>query len=181
MTKRILAFAASNSSISINRTLVNYAASLLQDVEVETLNIHDYEMPIYSHDRQEESGIPQLAHDFLAKIGAVDALIVGFAEHNGLYTAAFKNLFDWCSTLGGEVFQNRPMVLTATSTGPGGAARVLGVAETAFPLFAGDVRAAFSLPLYDENFDPSDNDGIGKITDPELDAKLHTAMAKLLD
>ena len=179
MTKRILAFSASNSSVSINRTLVNYAASLAQGADIETLDIHDYEMPIYSHDRHEEGGVPQLAHDFLAKIGAVDALIIGFSEHNGLYSAAFKNLFDWCSTLGSEVFQHKPMVLTATSTGPGGAARVLGVAEAAFPLFAGDVKATFSLPLYDKKFDASANDGVGRITDAELDNELRAAIAKL--
>ncbi len=175
MTK-VLAFAASNSSISINRTLVDYAASLLDGVEVETLDIHDYEMPIYRHDREEESGIPQLAHDFLARVGEADAIIIGFAEHNGLYSAAFKNLFDWCSRVGRDVFQSKPMLLTSTSTGPGGAGRVLALAETAFPHFGGEVKAAFSLDLYDQKFDAAS----GKITDPDKDAELKAALAKLL-
>ena len=59
MTKKVLVFAASNSSVSINRQLVTYAASLLEDAEIETLDIHDYEMPIYRHDREEAEGIPQ--------------------------------------------------------------------------------------------------------------------------
>ncbi|MEM6495071.1 MAG: NAD(P)H-dependent oxidoreductase, partial [Pseudomonadota bacterium] len=42
---RLLAFAASNSSRSINRQLVTYAASLADFAEIETLDIHDYEMP----------------------------------------------------------------------------------------------------------------------------------------
>ncbi|MEO9461230.1 MAG: NAD(P)H-dependent oxidoreductase [Marinomonas sp.] len=175
MTK-ILAFAASNSSVSINRTLVDYAASLADGAQIITLDIHDYEMPIYRHDREEADGIPQLAHDFRARVGEADAIIVGLAEHNGLYCAAFKNLFDWCTRLGGGVWQDKPMLLTATSTGQGGAGRVLALAETAFPHFAGDVRAAFSLPHYDEKFDAE----AGKITDADKDAELRTAVAKLL-
>jgi NAD(P)H-dependent FMN reductase len=175
MTK-VLSFATSNSSVSINRTLVDYAASLLDGAEIESLDIHDYEMPIYRHDREEESGIPQLAHDFLAKIGEADALIIGMTEHNGLYTAAFKNLFDWCSRIGREVFQSKPILLTATSTGPGGAGRVLALAETAFPHFGGEVKATFSLDLYDEKFDAES----GTISDAEKDAELRAALAKLL-
>ena len=81
---RILAFAASNSSVSINRQLAEYAGRLAEDrgATVETLDIHDFEMPIYRHDREEAEGIPQLAHDFLARIAAVDAVIVSFAENN---------------------------------------------------------------------------------------------------
>lgn len=173
---KLLAFAASNSSVSINRTLVDYAVTLAEGAAAEMLDIHDYEMPIYRHDREEANGIPQLAHDFLAQIGAADALIIGFAEHNGLYSAAFKNLFDWCSRLGRDVFQDKPMLLTSTSTGPGGAGRVLALAATAFPGFGGDVRATFSLPLYDQAFDAE----TGTITDPDKDAELKAAVAKLL-
>ena len=66
---RILAFAASNSSVSINRQLVEYAASLADGAEVELLDIHDYEMPLYRHDREEEAGIPQLAHSLAQSLG----------------------------------------------------------------------------------------------------------------
>ncbi len=176
MAMKILAFSASNSSVSINCALVNYAASLAQGAEITKLDIHDYEMPIYRHDREEESGIPQLAHDFLAQIGEADALIIGMTEHNGLYTAAFKNLFDWCSRIGREVFQGKPILLTSTSSGPGGADRVLDLSEKAFPHFGGEVRAAFSLPLYGEKFDAA----AGRITDAEKDAELRAAVAKLL-
>ncbi len=176
MTSKILAFAASNSSVSINRTLVDYAATLAEGAEITTLDIHDYEMPIYRHDREEADGIPQLAHDFLAQVGAADVLIIGFAEHNGGYTVAFKNLFDWCSRIGPAVWQDKPMLLTATSTGQGGAGRVLAFAEGAFPIFSGDVRAAFSLPHYDEKFDAE----AGRITDADKDAELRAAVAKLL-
>jgi len=175
MTKKVLVFAASNSSVSINRQLVTYAASLLEDAEIETLDIHDYEIPIYRHDREEADGIPQLAHDFLARIAAADALLISFAEHNGSYSAAFKNLFDWCSRIGREVWHNKPMVLLSTSPGPGGAGRVLGIAETAAPHFGGNVLGTCAVPGFFQAFD-SENQCL---TDPALESELRAAVAKL--
>ncbi|WP_209348378.1 NAD(P)H-dependent oxidoreductase [Pontixanthobacter sp. CEM42] len=175
MAKTILAFAASNSSVSINRQLVNYAASLIDGADIETLDIHDYEMPIYRHDREEADGIPQLAHDFLARIAVVDALVVSVAEHNGSYAAAFKNIFDWCSRVGREVWQNKPMVLLSTSPGPGAAGRVLAMAETAAPHFGGNVLGTLAVPKFDENFDSEE----GVLTNASLDADLRALLAKL--
>ena len=172
---RILAFAASNSSVSINQQLAAYAASLASGAEVEMLDIHDYEMPIYRHDREEADGIPQLAHDFLAKIGSADALIISFAEHNGNYTAAFKSLFDWCSRLGREVWQSKPMLLLATSPGGRGGRSVLDIATAAAPRFGAEVVGRLSVPSFGENFDS----GAGKLLDKELDAELRALVTKL--
>lgn len=174
---RILAFSASNSSTSINRRLVEYAASLADGAEVETLDIHDYEMPLYRADREEADGIPQLAHDFLARVGAVDAIIISFAEHNGIYTAAFKNLFDWCSRVGREVWQGKRMLLLATSPGGRGGQGVLEFASNAMPRFGGEVVGHMSVPSFGENFDSE----AGRLTNAELDAELRALVGKLLD
>ena len=170
---RILAFAASNSSVSINRQLAEHAASLVEGAQVETLDIHDYEMPLYRHDREVADGIPQLAHDFLARIAAVDAVIISFAEHNGGYTAAFKNLFDWCSRVGREVWQGKKMVLLATSPGGRGAGGVLEFAVAAMPRFGGDVVGHLSVPSFGENFADSG------LSDAALDAQLRAVLAQL--
>ena len=170
---RILAFAASNSSVSINRQLAEHAASLVEGAQVETLDIHDYEMPLYRHDREVADGIPQLAHDFLARIAAVDAVIISFAEHNGGYTAAFKNLFDWCSRVGREVWQGKKMVLLATSPGGRGAGGVLEFAVAAMPRFGGDVVGHLSVPSFGENFADSG------LSDAGLDAQLRAVLAQL--
>ncbi len=172
---RVLAFAASNSSVSINRQLVEYAASLAEGAEVETLDIHDYEMPIYRHDREEADGIPQAAHDFLARIGAVDALIISLAEHNGAYPAAFKNLFDWCSRIGRDVFQNKPMVLLATSPGGRGGQSVLEFAVGSMPRFGAELIGHLSVPSFYDAFDSE----AGRLKDSELDTQLRELVAKL--
>ncbi|MEL7444744.1 MAG: NAD(P)H-dependent oxidoreductase [Pseudomonadota bacterium] len=175
MTKRVLAFAASNSSKSINRQLVDYAASLIEDAATEFLDIHDFEMPLYRSDREETDGIPQLAHDFLARLAAVDAILVSFAEHNGAYPAAFKNLFDWCSRIQREVWQNKPVVMLATSPGAGGAARVLDFAVNAAPNFGGEVLGQLAVPKFNEVFDGETN----RLADEELDAQLCELLARL--
>ncbi|MBV7257990.1 NADPH-dependent FMN reductase [Erythrobacter crassostreae] len=172
---RILAFAASNSSVSINQQLAAYAASLAEGAEIEMLEIHDYEMPIYRHDREEESGIPQQAHDFLAKVGSADALIISFAEHNGIYTAAFKNLFDWCSRVGRDVWRDKPMVLLSTSPGGRGGKGVLEFATGHMPRFGGNLVGYLSVPSFGENFDT----GAHKLIDDTLNTQLRGLIAML--
>ena len=177
---RILAFAASNSSKSINKQLVAHAADVLKadiitDADIEMLDINDYEMPIYSSDREEAGGIPDLAHQFAAKIGAADAPLISFAEHNGYYSAAYKNLFDWTSRIDGKVYQDKPMVILATSPGPGGAASVLGSAKTSAPYFGADVKADLSVASFYDVFDMEN----GRIKDADIQAKLEAALATL--
>jgi NAD(P)H-dependent FMN reductase len=172
---KILAFAASNSSKSINRQLIRYATSMLNSAEVEIIDIHDYEMPLFSEDREAELGHPQQAHDFRRKIGDCDAVVISFAEHNGSYTAAWKNLFDWASRIDRDVFQGKKMVYLATSPGPGGGANVLAQATASAPHFAGDVTASLSVPDFYDNFD-SDNSRIKNAT---LDAELIAVMQSL--
>jgi NAD(P)H-dependent FMN reductase len=172
---KVLAFAASNSKKSINRTLATYAASLVDGALVEVLDIHDYEMPIFSEDREEELGQPEEAKRFFRKIGDADAIVVSYAEHNGSYSAAYKNLFDWASRIDSKVFQNTPMLILATSPGPGGAANVLSLAETSAPHFAGDVRGSISVPSFHKNFDVETNE----ISNPHIRSQIEQGARSL--
>lgn len=172
---KILAFAATSSTKSINHQLVSYAASQLAEAETELLNLNDYELPIYSEDREAELGQPALAKAFLDKIGNSDAVMIAFAEHNGSYTAAYKNIFDWASRTNPKVFQNKPMILLATSPGPGGAASVLAAATASAPFFDGVVKASLSVPSFYDNFDNEQ----GRITNDEINMQLLTAVNSL--
>jgi chromate reductase len=172
---KILAFAASNSGKSINKQLVAYAASLVEDAEVEALDLNDYELPLFSEDREKELGHPELAQAFLAKIAASNALLISFAEHNGSYSAAWKNLFDWSSRIGKKVFQDKPMVLLSTSPGPRGGASVLAAATGSAPFFGGNVKASLAIPSFYENFDVE----LGMLRNGELNARLIEAVSRL--
>ena len=152
---KILAFAATNNSQSINKQLVQHATSLV-DAEVELLDLNDYEMPIYSQDREQANGIPQEAQRFFDKIGQADVVVISFAEHNGSYTAAYKNLFDWTSRMDKKIWSDKQVFLLATSPGGRGGKTVLGSAVSSFPHQGAAVVASFSLPSFFQNFSAED-------------------------
>ncbi|RBW47522.1 NADPH-dependent FMN reductase [Psychromonas sp. B3M02] len=172
---KVLAFAASNSENSINQKLAAYTASLITDAEVELLDINDYEMPIYSIQREVKLGKPQQALDFYDKITEADAIIISFAEHNGSYTAAYKNLFDWTSRIDMKVYQDTPMLMLGTSPGPGGAASVLASASGSATYFAADVKGELSVPNFFDVFDIVTN----KVVNKQLQASLIELVGKL--
>ncbi|GGN21100.1 MULTISPECIES: NADPH-dependent FMN reductase [Marinomonas] len=150
---KILAFGTSNSKHSINKKLAFYAAQQINNADVSLIDINDFEMPIYSEDKEKESGIPQLAHDFYNAIGEANTIIISFAEYNGSYTSAYKNLFDWTSRIDMKVFQNKAVIMLSTSPGPGGAQSVLATAQASAPYFAANLVGALSLPSFFDNFD----------------------------
>jgi len=179
MTYKIVAFAGSNSAQSINKRLVTHAADVLNasvpgGVDTDILDLNDYEMPIYSPERQ-AAGFPPQAQAFFDKIGSADALIVSLAEYNGSYAAAFKNIFDWCSRIDMALFQQKPMLLMATSPGPGGGQHVHGAAMASFPFFGANVVASFQFGPFGEHFDID----AGRLTSDDKVAELQAAVSAL--
>ena len=151
--KKIVAFGASNSKKSINKKFANYAATLIPNSTIELLDLNDYVMPIYSEDIQEEYGIPELAHSFKKTLRESDGIVISFAEYNGSYTAAFKNIFDWISVIDRDVWCSKPMLLLATSPGPRGGTDVLESAHKRIDHGNKNTVLAFSVPSFGKNFD----------------------------
>jgi len=173
---KIVAFAASSSRKSINKQLVTYAVGLLKDSQSEILDLNDYELPLFSEDREAELGQPTLAKEFLSKITESDAIIISFAEHNGSYSSAYKSLFDWCSRINPKVFQGKPMVLLSTSPGPRGAGSVLATAAASASYFDGVVKATLSVPSFYDNFDMES----GTVSNRDINAQLVSAVQSLI-
>lgn len=149
---KILAFAGSTSSTSINRELVKFVLKDFREEEVNLIDLNDFTMPVFSVDL-EKKGFPDEAHSFLKRIEECDVIICSLAEHNRSYSSAFKNVFDWASRINVKVFQNKPMLLMSTSPGGYGGGNVMNTARTFFPQFAADIKDTFSLPKFYENFD----------------------------
>lgn len=148
---KLVAFAGSNSSTSINRELVRFALTLLPDFEVNLLDLNDFEMPIFSVDREQE-GYPRQVNAFLKAMSEADGIIYSMAENNRSYSVAFKNVFDWASRITNDIFAQKPMLLMSTSTGKFGGSRVMDAAKKLFPTFGADVVETFSLPMFNDNF-----------------------------
>ncbi|TVP44062.1 MAG: NADPH-dependent FMN reductase, partial [Halomonas sp.] len=49
---KVLAFGASNSKSSINKKLAFYAAQQINDADISLIDLNDFEMPIFSEDRE---------------------------------------------------------------------------------------------------------------------------------
>lgn len=171
---KIIVFGASSSKKSINKRLATYASTYFQGDEIEILDLNDFELPVFSVDLQAENGIHQNAIRFYNKLQSADLIIISMAEHNGSYTAAFKNLLDWMSRYESKVFGNKPMLLLSTSPGGRGGKGVMDAALVRFPIHGAEIIAHFSLPKFNENF----VDGQG-ITDPVLKAEFEEAIEKV--
>ena len=150
--KKIVALGGSNSRQSINKELAEYTANKIVDSETIVADLNAFELPLYGIDLENEIGIPDNAHKLNALLEDADGIVVSMAEHNGSYTAAFKNAIDWLSRINQKVWKDKPMFLMAASPGPRGGATVLNTANMAFPFFGGNVIADFSLPSFYDNF-----------------------------
>ncbi len=151
---KILAFGASSNSNSINQKLALYAASQFTNASIETIDLNEFEMPLYSLDKEKTIGIPTAAKIFMDKIKEAEFIIISLAEHNGSYSVVFKNLFDWASRVNIKTFMGKPMLLMATSTGKRGGKSVLEAALSRFPYHDGKIIATFLLPEFNKNYNP---------------------------
>lgn len=165
---KIFAFAGSSSSTSINKQLVKFVLNNFQKEEINLIDLNDYLMPVFSVDL-EKKGFPDEAHRFLKNIEECDVIICSLAEHNRSYSAAFKNIFDWCSRINVKVWQNKKMFLMTASPGGFGGGNVMAEAQKFFPQFAADIKETFSLPKFYENFDEENG-----VIDPKLLADLNS-------
>ena len=165
--KRIITLGGSSSSTSINKQLAEYAGRQVKGAEVVNLDLRDYELPLYSVDYENENGF---SADLLAleqQIIDCDGLILSLAEHNGAYSAAFKNAFDWLSRRESKVWRDKPMLLLSTSPGARGGQSVLEIAKSRFPFNGGNIVSSMSFPLFNQNFES------GVVTDESLRKELH--------
>ena len=151
--KKIVVIGASSSSKSINRKFAKYAANSLKfDCKIQELVLNDFEMPIYSEDLERDFGVPEKAINFKRVISNSDGIIISFAEHNGSYTSAFKNIFDWISVIEQDVWSSKPLLLLSTSTGSNGGKIVLKHAHKRFSFNYKFSIPFFSLPDFHSNF-----------------------------
>lgn len=150
---KIVALGASSGKDSINKQFAIFTANQFDNAEIEIIDLNDYLLPLFSVDLEKEKGVPEKAKQFYSKLQTADLLIISLAEHNGTYTAVFKNLFDWVSRHQVQMFAGRKMFLLSTSTGIRGGLGTMEAALSRFPRHGAEIPAHFSLPKFNENFD----------------------------
>ncbi|RLD25640.1 MAG: NADPH-dependent FMN reductase [Bacteroidetes bacterium] len=150
--KKILAFAGSNSSTSINHTLVSFVASQINDHDVKVIRLSDYPLLMYGEDLEKNEGFPSQLEELLNEIKSADGLIISVNEHNSGVSAFFKNVVDWLSRIDRNYSEGKKILVMSTSPGKRGGMSALDYIKGVLPRTGGEVVDAFSFPSFYENF-----------------------------
>ncbi len=151
--KKILAFAGSNSSTSINHKFITHIANRINGHEIKIIRLMEYDIPMFSVDKESASGFPLDIQVIKNLISEHDALMISVNEHNGAVSAFFKNILDWLSRLDKNFLADKKILLVSTSPGARGAASSLEYTKGILPRFGGQVIESFSFPSFNDNFD----------------------------
>lgn len=150
--KKILAFAGSNSSNSINKQLVDYAATLIEGVDV--IDLRDYDAPIYSSDLEQSSGLPENIQKLYNLMLGYESIILASPEHNGFPPAFLKNILDWLSRAEGEKFlKDKKVALLSTSPGGYGGKNNLNNMKNVMPYWGANIVGTYSLSSFYDNME----------------------------
>lgn len=154
--KKILAFSGSNSSVSINQRFIHAVAKLVDGIDI--IDLRDYDAPIYSHDIEAATGLPQNILKLYDLIQGYESIVIALPEHNGLPTAFLKNTLDWLSRNKGQKFlQDKKVILLSTSPGGNGGASGLAKIQQVIPYWGASVVGTHSLGSFHEKVDADNN------------------------
>ena len=174
--KKIIAFAGSNSSTSINHALVSYLASTIQKCDVSVLKLTDFNLPMYSEDIEKKEGFPDALKTLVLEIKSADGVIISINEHNGTVSAFFKNVLDWLSRIDGNYLEGSKVLLLSTSPGGRGGKTALQYLTDFYARKEITIVDSISFPSFYENFSLDEN----RISTQEQAAVLHDAVSKLV-
>jgi NAD(P)H-dependent FMN reductase len=164
---RLLFFAGSARTGSLNRKLAAYAHSLAiqNGHSADLIDLADYPLPVYNADLQNAEGIPENARKLKALIGEYQGVFIASPEYNASVPAMLKNTLDWLSRIKDEgeqplqLFKTRVWAISSASPSMHGGARglialrqVLTIGLTALVL--GD---QFAVSKANEAFDDAGN------------------------
>ncbi len=150
--KKIITLGGSNSKHSINKKLAEYTGDLIENVNVIKIDLNDFEMPMYSIDLENENGFSESTKKLNTVFNDADGFVISLAEHNGAYSAVFKNTFDWLSRVEAKVWRDKPMILLSTSPGGRGGETVLNIALEKFPRMGARIVGGLAVPSFYDNF-----------------------------
>jgi Predicted flavoprotein len=140
---KILAFAGSNSSKSINRELIKICCKHLK-THFHILELQRYQIPMFSEDEERKNGFPTDLWSLYNTLKSSDAYLISIPEHNGNFPAFFKNILDWLSRIDRRFFSAKPIFILNASPGNTGD-RVLQIAQSTFEYFKGRVIQSLSV------------------------------------
>ena len=128
---KLIAFSGSIRKDSLNKKLLAVAVGMVgaKNIEIEVINLADYDMPIYNGDI-EASAIPDNAIKLHGHFKKVDGFIIASPEYNSSFSPLLKNVIDWVSRpMKGEkslsALSNKTVLVISASMGNLGGLRGL--------------------------------------------------------
>jgi len=99
MNPKVLVFAGSARSASLNKRLARAAAQAVRDAggEPTLIDLDDYPIPLYNGDLEASGGIPDNAVKLKALFLEHPGFLIASPENNGSISALLKNTLDWMS------------------------------------------------------------------------------------
>lgn len=163
-TIKILAFAGSNRTGALNKTLSKAAAAAFGPAaSVTWIDLKDFPIPLYDGDLETEYGQPAAALALRALFRQHDALLIASPEYNGFFSPLLKNTFDWLSRpLEGEerhaAFKDKQVLLLSATRGSNAGTRGLqSLRQLLANLKAHSYETEYLLPKATEAFDEQGN------------------------
>lgn len=172
----LLATAGSNSSYSINFQLVRHTLGSYGSHPTDLIDGSRLEIPLYSEDRERESGFPDPVRGLYQKLRSCRGLILSVNEHNSNPSAYTKNLLDWLSRLDRNFMAGIPVLLMSTSRGKRGGQSSREITARMLERFGAGQIVQFSLPGFREVFRSPNG-----IVDPVLNAAHQEAVEAFRD
>jgi NAD(P)H-dependent FMN reductase len=170
--KKIIAFAGSNSSTSINHELVLCASKKIKNSTIDVIKLTSYPLPMFGEDIEKEEGYTDTLKSLLSTLKNADAILLSVNEHNGTVSAFFKNVLDWLSRIEYKFLGEKKVFLMSTSNGKRGALSSQDYTAGVLPRFGAGEITRFTLPSFSENFKE------GKITNSELHSELELKLSQ---
>lgn len=96
---KILAFAGSARKASLNKKLVQVAATgaKVAGAEVTCIDLKDYPMPLFNEDLEATEGLPQAVLELKTLMKTHQGFLIACPEYNSSITPLLKNTIDWVS------------------------------------------------------------------------------------
>lgn len=176
---RVLVFAASLRSGSLNEPLAALAAAVVQEhgAMADRAAMADFDCPSYDADVEHDTGFPSGAQRFRDRLVAADAFIIASPEYNASMPGFLKNAIDWVSRIRPQPFNGRQGMLLSASPSMAGGNR--GLWSLRVPLEHLGARLypdMFSLAQAHLAFDPA-----GRIAAPILQKRFERSIECFLD
>ncbi len=155
--KNILLFSGSNSSKSVNQSLIVAISGLLENANVTVIDLRNFSMPFYSSETEQTEGIPENAVKLKQLIDQTDALVIAVPEHNGSIPAFFKNSMDWLSRVEKKykILTNKAVFLLSASPFGGGGGSITH-AETILKRLGASIAGKIVVNKFHEQLQPVD-------------------------